>query len=375
MKKIIFCVPTLGKGGAERVITNLANHFTDKGLFEVFILCKPEGEYLALLNEKIKIYNISKNIRFIPHFISSTYLIFKYCQLIKPDILLSTLPTSNIKCAIVKKITKCKFKFIAREANIVFKSSLNRLFKSPKQFAINATYKMSYLCADSIIANSKDTKDSIINCYNIHEKKIRILPNPVFSSDIYKMAKEKTNDDILNSTFILAVGRLVDQKGFDTLIKSFALVLEKGIKVDLVILGDGPLLNDLKNLSIELKIEDKVHFKGFVQNLYPYYKNCSIFVLTSRFEGFGNVIIEALAFGKPIVSTKCAGGPLYILQNGENALLASIDNTKEISEALVSILTGVTKFDPKKQEERAFYFSIDTVANNYHNFINEVQYK
>lgn len=149
------------------------------------------------------------------------------------------------------------------------------------------------------------------------------------------------------------------------LIKAYSEIAKHFKDIDLVILGSGPLKDDLLLLCKTLGCEKSVHILDFRKNVYDYYLHCELFVLSSRFEGFGNVVVEALAFGKPAIVTDCKGGPHIIVDEGKNGIIVPMDDIDSLKNSMENILTGKIAFDPDCQKERAKYFSIENVAEMY----------
>lgn len=375
MTKIIFCVNTLGNGGAERVIANLAEYFSKDKNFKVYLLCNYHGDYKALLGKNVEIIDISSKLgkRTVIgwRFVNSVKTIAEELKRVNPDIVISSLPDMCTKVALAKNLYRLKFKYIHRETNIVFATHLVDYIISPLKSLGKRLYSYSFNSAELIIANSEDTKNSIKTCHHISDRKIVTLPNPVISTNVIDNYEAMNIEDheFPKRKYILSVGRLVEQKGYDILIKAYSEMLKKGHKIDLVILGDGPLRYNLLSLCEELGCEESVHILHFRKNVYDYYQRCELFALSSRFEGFGNVIVEALAFGKPVVATTCEGGPHYILKEGDNGILVPVGDIMALRDAMLNIVEGKIMFDAKKQKERARYFSIERVSEEYKKII------
>jgi glycosyltransferase involved in cell wall biosynthesis len=139
--------------------------------------------------------------------------------------------------------------------------------------------------------------------------------------------------------FILGAGRLVHQKGFDILIRAFSLIAADMPKLRLVIAGEGSDAQQLRQLALTLGLECRVLFLGNVGNLSVLMRNAEVFVLSSRYEGFPNVLLEALASGLPVVSTDCPSGPREILGDGEFGLLVPCENPQALADALRRVAT------------------------------------
>ena len=195
-----------------------------------------------------------------------------------------------------------------------------------------------YIKADFVTTVSHGLKNSLITNYHIPPTKINTIYNPLKADILQKANIEMTqNNNLLNSDFILAIGRLVPVKGFANLLDSFSKVLkEKDIK--LVIFGDGPDRNELQKLADKLDISGKVYFMGFSDNPWYYIKKAKMLVVTSILEGFCNVITEVLALECPVISTACDYGPLELIQDNENGLLVPINDPKALAERIVFLL-------------------------------------
>jgi glycosyltransferase involved in cell wall biosynthesis len=141
-----------------------------------------------------------------------------------------------------------------------------------------------------------------------------------------------------NRPTVIGVGRLVPQKRIDRLIEAFTATIGAGINANLIVLGQGPLEDELRALTERLQITSKVFFAGFQSNPYPFMKSSSVLVMSSDYEGFGMVLLEAMALGVPVISTDCPSGPREILEDGKNGILTSLADTDGIARAISSIL-------------------------------------
>jgi len=133
---------------------------------------------------------------------------------------------------------------------------------------------------------------------------------------------------------LISVGRLAFEKAYDILLKAFAVVREKNPTATLTILGEGEDRQSLENLARDLQLNDSVHFLGFRQNPYSYMKRANIFILSSRYEGFSNVIVEALACGTPVVATDCPSAIREVIKEGVNGWLAENENVASLAETI-----------------------------------------
>jgi len=252
-----------------------------------------------------------------------------------PDIAMSFLANNYL---IVSTIfpKRLNLKLIISERNTISYTLRFSKFRIVKKIISKILYRK----ADTIVAISKGVKEDLIKTLKLPQEKVKVIYNPLDIDKIKRMAKEEINHPwLVNKEYpvIINVGRLIYQKGQDILLKAFKIVNEK-IESRLIVLGEGPLLNELKNLTKQLNIEDKVDFVGFQKNPFSFISKSDVFVLSSRWEGFPNVLIEAMACGVPVISTDCPSGPNEIIENGKNGILVKVDDVYGLAEAILSIL-------------------------------------
>jgi glycosyltransferase involved in cell wall biosynthesis len=200
-----------------------------------------------------------------------------------------------------------------------------------------------------IVAVSKAIQKVILD-KNLSQKVYQIY-NPV---DLKAMDSLQNQNEVTEDKFILAVGRMNDEvKQFDKLILAYSKSVLPSKNIRLVLLGEGKNQEAYKTLSKELEIEDKIIFKGFIANPFPYYQKALFTVLTSKNEGFPNVIIESLAAGTPIVSFDCFSGPNEIIMDKTNGLLVENQNMEKLVEALDAMVQDDQLYVHCKQNAKA----------------------
>ena len=186
---------------------------------------------------------------------------------------------------------------------------------------------------------SEGVKDDIVKNFKLPEKKIRVIYNGIDIDNVRRMASERI--DMLNGyegKIIVTACRLNAQKDFFTLLNAFKEVLRK-IASKLVIVGDGELREEIVRYAKDINVEKDLVITGFQENPYKFMKRADVFVLSSFFEGFGNVIVEAMALGVPVVATDCPSGPAEIVQDGINGFLVPIKNHHIMADRLLKLLT------------------------------------
>jgi glycosyltransferase involved in cell wall biosynthesis len=161
---------------------------------------------------------------------------------------------------------------------------------------------------------------------------------------------------------VLGAGRLTAQKDFATLLSAFALAKERQ-PLRLIILGEGELRDPLQALASELGVAPEVRFPGFVENPYAFMSRSRVFVLSSAWEGFGLVLVEAMACGTPVVSTDCPAGPAEILEGGKYGRLVPVGDAIALAEAILATLAGPIPADVLRR--RADDFSLEKIGAEY----------
>ncbi|MEH7086684.1 glycosyltransferase [Neobacillus drentensis] len=359
-KKILFVIPSLEGGGAERVIVNLLRNI-DRTKFNVnFIAINLQGPYVKDLPNDINIIDLKKT--------RARYSIFKLIKeinKIKPDSILTTLGFINILLIIIKPFLFGKPRIVIREANTVSKnfSGTSNLKKS----IYKSIYSYLYPKADVIIAQSEGMKNDLINFLSLPPNKIKRIYNPIDINTIISKSKEFNpfmHNGVQN---IVSIGRLTYQKGFDILIEAFKVVVDHNPNTKLTILGEGPLKKELLDLADNLGIINNINFEGFKENPYPYLSNSDVFVLSSRWEGFPNVLLEALACGSNIVSTNCKSGPSEIIGDNKYGLLVEEENAELLAQNIINMLKKAPQ--TKQNMDQSLIYDIKNIVTQYEDIL------
>jgi glycosyltransferase involved in cell wall biosynthesis len=337
MKKILFIDQVLNGGGAERVLCTTMR---------------------ALNNEKYKIYlllitDVGELGKLIPHYVKTDVLkidktrksilaVIKKIRIIRPDIVYVTTARTALLTSICKFFCP-NFKFVLRFPTMPRRYFEERLASYCQVRAMCILYSQ----ADVVIAQTQEMAKELEQYFFIDKNKIKVLYNPVDYKLIDKSLVCAENPFQSGFINIVASGRLDPVKCYDVLLKAFANVLICNNRFRLYILGSNESNNRqyLESLCCELSIEKYVRFLGFIGNPYPYYKFCDLFVLSSKVEGFPNVILELMYLEKPIISTKCAHVVENLIDNGHNGFLVEINNENALCEAILKY----DKIVPKKK--------------------------
>lgn len=357
MKKVALYIPSMNGGGAERVMLALANGLAEKDILVDLVLNKMDGPYLKNASEKINIVNLNTS-----RVLSSIIPLAKYLRKEKPDVILSAMNYVNIVTVLAQLASGSNTKVIVSEHNNLTETKKELSFVKGR--ILTSLMSWAYRKANGIVAVSNGVADALTNELKIDRNKITTIYNPIFSEDLIKRSQELILHPWINKTappLILGVGRLDPQKDFKTLIHAFKQVFEKQ-DCNLIILGEGELRPELEKLIKSLNLDDNVQLPGFVDNPYAWMSHADLFVLSSIREGFGNVIVEAMACGTPIVSTDCPSGPSEILEDGKWGELVPSGNSDLLAQSIIDSLDNPVKVDVRT---RAEFFSVDNAVNKY----------
>lgn len=359
MKKTIdIILPNLAIGGAEKAMLLLAEQFKVNNYSVRFIVRRlTEVGFQEHVKRDYKLINLNANrVRHFPLALNN-----KYKTIQKPDLIIASLWPLTFLTALTLKFTNTTIKVICIEHGSL-KYQTNKKGKLHQLF-LKWSLKLTLVFCDKFVCVSQGLKDEINELTNYNKSKLISIPNPI------KLDNSGANSEILNGLekqlkghVFLSVGRLKKVKNIPLLLKAFKKVTEK-TDATLLILGDGPEFEALKKLSVTLGIECKVHFLGFISDCKPYYKIANTFVLSSESEGFGNVIVEALAEGCTVVSTNCPYGPKEILDNGTYGYLAKVNNEEDLAKIMLKSITN--PFPKKVSKERALYYKPSEIIKEY----------
>lgn len=363
-------IPNLDGGGAERVMIHLAEGFVERGLTVDLIVAQAEGAYLENIPDTIRLVNLDAKS---PVILFKTLALTQYLKREHPNFLISTLDICNA-AAWAKRLAG-----VSTQVVMCVQTNLSQQFKDRHSVLMKrikwAIVKRCYPWADAIVTASAGVARDIEQHANIPMKQMTVIHNPVVTPDFRQKAREAVTHPWFlpnQPPVLLGVGRIVKQKSFATLVKAFALVRQQH-PARLMILGDVDprephVKPELDKLVEKFGLAGDIAFPGFVKNPYAYMAKANIFVLSSIYEGFGNVVAEAIAAGTPVVSTDCESGPAEILANGQYGELVPVGDPEAMADAILTVLNQPT--DAKVLEGRSQAFTIDCIVRQYLEVLN-----
>ena len=323
--KIMICIGQLCKGGAERVVCNLANYLSKNNNVTLVVFRNTKIDYeistdvkiIKLDNKEKEKFKLLKNMK----------RIIKLNKILKKekfDVTLSFLPRPSYITLFLKKFRKNKVIVSVRnDPKMEYKSLLNKILM-----------KWLYPLADGFVFQTEEAKQYFPE--NIQKKSIIIL-NSVNENFIIDKPYNGIRDKI-----IVSVGRLDEQKNQKMLIKAFSKIHYKYPKYNLIIYGEGCLRNDLEKLINDLNLEKNIFLPGIEDNIKEKLYKASLFVLPSNYEGMPNSLIEAMALGVPSISTNCpCGGPKDLINDGENGFLIDVNSEEDLVKKMDLVLSGI----------------------------------
>jgi glycosyltransferase involved in cell wall biosynthesis len=338
-------------------MVTLANYCVKQGFPTEMIVVKEMTTYLNEVDPAIPVEFLRPKRR-----IQITPRLARIMRAKRFDAMLSS--PRNFPPLLVKQMCFLPTRVVIREATTssVALKQVKRPFK--ELVAIRLGYRFLYPSADAVVAPSRGVASSLLQLSPIPIQKVRVIYNPVVSPELY----EKADAPIEHPWFqphqppvVLAAGRLVALKGYDTLLRAFARVRQE-TPARLVILGEGPERPNLERLAAELGVAADVDLPGFDPNPFRYMKRAGVFVLSSRYEGLPNVLIQALACGCPVVSTDCPSGPSEILDGGRYGVLVPVDDVEAMAQAIVRAIREPT---PQPPQEWLRQYEVESVAERY----------
>ena len=364
MQKISIVLPSLKFGGAEKLHLNLAKDWLSKGFDVEFVLMQKEGEFLSLVPEEINVVTLE-----VVRLRNIVFPLIKYLKKTKPDYILVAMWPLTSYAIVAWKLSGRVGKMFVSDHVILTISAIHEI--NIPLIYLKFFIRLTYRFANGIITVSSGIKEDLMKVGYLCSNKIKVIYNPAATGnsncrESEHMRVELWGDDCTYN--ILTVAELKKEKDHETLIKAFSL-LPKTLNVKLIILGDGYLRESLCSLIETLGLYNRVKLSGFVDNPYPWYCSADLFVLSSKWEGFGNVIVEALECGVPVVSTDCPSGPSEILDNGRYGKLVPVGDSFALAAAMEA--TSSQSHDRTLLMKRAEDFSVPHISDQYLNYFSK----
>lgn len=307
--KILFILPSLRAGGAERVISTIARNLNKK-LFKTTLVVIGNQNDAVYTTDDLEVVFLGK-----PRLIKSIIPLFNIIDKKKPHIVVGSIAHVNRFLSLLKVYFR-KVIFVGREASI---DNVISKFSKTNKLKIWNLHDNYYCYLDKIICQSEDMANQLINLYSLPLEKVVIINNP--ASENLNKRKTKINEEEIRK--IITIGRLSPEKGYDRILTALSKLK---IPFQYTVIGSGYLKNDLTELADNLHILDKIHFIDFTHDIEKYLCESDLFVQGSHVEGFPNALLESCVVGTPVVAINAPGGTKEIIENNINGYLAENEN-------------------------------------------------
>ena len=370
-KKVCFVLPSLHGGGAERAAVHILNAL-DPLVWDrsMYLFCR-EGAYLDAVDGAIALSSGDDRSR-----VGRWTALRRYFVATRPDLIVSFLSYLSVLSAASAARIGARVVFNQQTPISAFLTDRDYHWRRPwhrRVFSWASRY--GYRRADAVVATSKGVADDLAGELGVAADRIHVVHNPVDLDAIARAAAEPIDAEheaAWEPPVIVAAGRLADAKNYPLLIEAVAL-LRARVPARLVILGSGDLEASLRRLVVEKRLERVVTFAGFQPNPWRYIARADVFALSSRYEGFGNVLVEAMACGVPVVATS-SPGTREIVGDGVDGLLVDRHEPAALATALERVLEepGLRARMAAEAHRSARRFALPAVARTYDGVFREV---
>jgi glycosyltransferase involved in cell wall biosynthesis len=345
-------------GGAERACLRLARGLVASGRQVELVLVRGEGAYLSEVPAGVRLTELNR-----PRVSQAIWALARHFRRTRPKVVLSALTHMNLATILAARLSGTGARVVISERNQI--SSKAREARGVWQRALYRAVPLVYRAADKVVAVSGGVAADLSHFGRLPGSKIRVINNPVFDPDIISLSQQPPPHRWFEPDgppIILAAGRLHRQKGFDVLLRAFAIArAEQDCR--LVILGEGPERAALAAQAQQSGLGYDIDLPGFCKNPFALMARAGVFVLSSRWEGFPNALVEAMACGAPVIATNCPSGPHEILDGGKIAPLVPVDDADALGRALLGALAS--RPDTAMSRDRAHLFSVSAAAGRY----------
>lgn len=354
---IAFFLPSVRGGGAQRVIVNLVQGISERGIPVDVVLAAAEGVFLDQLPATARLVDLRAG-----RLLGSLGPLTGYLRRERPRVLVSSMSHANLIALWAARL--------ARRSTPVMVTVHNTMSQStPDQGGLTGglssiLLRVFYPWAASVVAVSRGAADDLARTTGLARDRVQVVYNPVITPAMSAMARRPPEHPWFGAgqpPVILGVGRLTRQKDFPTLIRAFAEVRRQH-PAHLIILGEGEDRPELEVLIGELGLRGDVALAGFRDNAIAYMMGSAVFVLSSAWEGLPTVLIEALAAGARVVSTDCPSGPREILQDGRLGALVPVGDAPALARAVIDALNNPGDTVPS---DALTPFTRDAAVDNY----------
>jgi glycosyltransferase involved in cell wall biosynthesis len=350
----------LAGGGVERQSLIIAEEFRRCGLDVTMVLHRLRGQLVSEIPPDLPVVDLGSN-----RTLGDIWPLARFLRTRQPDVLLSNLDLNNVAALMAKGLSLSRTQVVICQHNPISASFVGG--ESWMYRTVPQAYRTLRPLITGAVAVSRGVAQELCTLAGLSADRVVTINNPVIGPDFHDRSQAPVVHpwfgDACHPVFVTA-GRLVIQKDHETMLRALALHRRTG-HGRLIILGTGPLEASLRQLAQSLGIADAVDFAGFKPNALPYFRQADAFLLSSRCEGFGNVIVEAMGCGTPVISTRCEHGPAEILAEGRYGVLVGTHDAEAMAAAMSEAATLRLRFPAEILRHRAADFSYAACAARY----------
>jgi len=366
--RLAVILPSLAGGGMERMRIHMINEWVKQGLSVDLVISKLDGPLSELIPKNIQTFEVAKSNPFL-----FPLGFYHYLRTRNPTHILSAANDINAMVLLLVRLSRMRIPVVISVHNhLGSELNLAKGFEKLKlQITVWMLRRLVHL-SQAVISVSKGVEDDLKQQLGLSNSISHVIYNPVITPATHLFMEESIGESPVpdGTQWILFVGRFVHAKGLDILLDAFEQMKNETC-AHLVLMGDGPLGQNIADRVESLGLAQRIHMIGFRSNPLPWMKAADVLVLPSRHEGLGNVLIEALACGTKIVSTDCPSGPSEILKNGKFGRLVDPENSIELAKALLEALNDKF-FNEDDLKNRAQSFTVKAATNKYLDVMREV---
>ncbi len=335
----------------------LANGFAERGYAVDLVLATLDGPFIKDVARSVRLVDLKAR-----RVATSLPALVHYLRREQPVALLSAMSHANVVAVLACRLAGVSTRVVVSEHGNFSISRANA--KSLRGRLMGFFMAWAYPYADAVVAVSTGVADNLAQCIGLQRAAIRVIYNPVVTTSLLAQSWQAPKHPWLQHgepPVIVGVGRLTAQKDFSTLLRAFAR-LRQDRNARLLILGEGEMRPRLESLVAELGLVEDVELAGFTENPFAIMRRGALFVLSSAWEGFGNVLVEAMVCDTSVVSTDCPSGPAEILEDGRWGRLVPVGDVGALAFAMAAALD---EQNPPNVAERAAEFGADQAVDGY----------
>ena len=386
MAELAFLLPNLRGGGVQKVVSIVASAMIERGHGAKIVVLGEAGELKQSIDPRIEIMTLQRSNQLVARITAALadvhgigklrrhllevknrsktlpYLpgLSRFLSEYRPDTLFAATPYLNMDAILARRHSKTDLRVVVSERSHLSSGKPRKLWRAKR---LHNAMSHCYRQADAIVAVSHGVADDLAQTLNLDRNSISVIHNPTVLDNAAELASQPVDDPWFNESTIpvlLSIGRPSYQKDYETLVRALGIVNQR-TPVRWAVIGSVAntkkrerTVKKLRDLASDLDVADKIRFLGWNPTPFPYIARATALVLSSRWEGLPNVLLEALACGTPIVSTDCPSGPAEILADGEFGELVPVEDPEAMAQSILKVVAGPNDRERLKQRAEEF---------------------